>query len=132
MNCCLLSARKDRAKIRFGKDAGNFFAFISLNFDLAFFDGAARSAGRLHRARQALLLRQTDTNKSPDHCNGLAAASRLLPHDIHPPTTLSWRAWERWRLAGEFSGRPARYLSMDLRRDAARTRRRGRLRYARA
>jgi len=88
-----LSTRKDRSEIRLGKDASNFLAFISLNFDPAFLYRAARATGLLHRTGQPFLLRQTDANKSPDDCNGLAAASRLLPYDVHPPTTLSRRCF---------------------------------------
>src|SRR5687768_4227017 len=84
-----LPACKDRAKVRFDKDASDFFALVSLDFDLAIFYRAPRSAGLLHRPGQPLLLRQTDADKAFHHRNGLAAATGLLPDDIHPPAALA-------------------------------------------
>jgi len=48
------TARKYGPKVRFGKDASDFFAFVSLDFDLAIFHRAASSTGLLHRPGQAL------------------------------------------------------------------------------
>src|SRR5689334_11405931 len=84
-----LSTGEDRPKVCFGKDASDFFAFVSLDFDLAILDRSANSTRLLHRPRQALFFRQTNPDKSFDDGNRLAAASGLLPDDIHPSAILA-------------------------------------------
>src|SRR2546421_12314814 len=84
-----LPASENRPEVGFGKDASDFLAFVSLDFDLAIFYRAARSTSLLHRFGQALLLRQTDPDKALHHCNRLAAAPSLLSDDVHSSSALS-------------------------------------------
>src|SRR5437867_807835 len=95
-----LPAREDGPEVRLGKDASNFFAFISLDFDLAIFHGTARAAGLLHRLGQALLLRQTDADKALHHRNSLPAAPGLLPDNVHASSAFS-RRWRGSFLVGD-------------------------------
>jgi len=94
----VLSTREHRSKIRFGKDASDFFAFVALNFDLAILDRAANSASLLHRPRQLLFLQQTDADESFDDRNILAAAPGFLSDDIHAATILARRCFPSFLL----------------------------------
>jgi hypothetical protein len=94
----LLSTREDRPEVRFGKDASDFFAFVALDFDLAIFDRAANSTSLLHRASQALFLRQTNPDESSHHRDSFAAAPGLLSDDIDPPATLARRRFPSFLL----------------------------------
>jgi len=75
---------EDWPKTGLAQDAGDLRALIALNLNPAFFHGAPRAAGLLHRFGQAFLLRQTDADEPRDDGDGFAAAMRRLPQDVHP------------------------------------------------
>src|SRR5436190_13405731 len=88
-----LPACEHRPEVGFGQDASDFFAFVSLDFDLAVFYRAASSASLLHRPRQALFLRQADADEPFDDGHSLAATPGLLSDDIHTSTVLARRCF---------------------------------------
>src|SRR5437899_677071 len=87
-----LTAREYRPKVCLAQDPRDLRALVALNFDLAVFHRASRAAGLLHRLGELLLFRQTDADKPFRYCHRLAAATGLLPDDVHPAAILPRRS----------------------------------------
>jgi hypothetical protein len=75
-------------KSGFNEDAGDFLAFITLNFNLAVFHGAANATGFLHLFGEHFFFGQADADKIFHDGDGFAAAVRGLPENIHAAAIL--------------------------------------------
>ena len=80
-------------KTSFFQDAGDFLAFVALDFNLAVLHGAADAAGFLHLFGELFFFGQADADKIFHDGHGLAAAMRGLPQDVHAAAI--FRAAER-------------------------------------
>ena len=90
-----LSARENRTKTGFLKDASDLGAFISLDLDLAILDCATSAACPLHRLGQFLLFRKSDADEVLDNRYGLAAAPSFYAENVHPASNLARRFGSR-------------------------------------
>ena len=81
-----LPSGKYGAKTGIGKDLGNRFAMVSLNFDSSFLDRASGATNSLHLFAKQFFFLQTDACKVGHYRYGLPAAVCRLAKNIHAAT----------------------------------------------
>ena len=78
-----LTTGEDGAEAGLLEDAGDFSAFVALDFNAAVFDGATDAAGFLHLFGELFFFRKTDAHEVGDDGNGFAAAAGRVADDVH-------------------------------------------------
>jgi len=78
-----LAPREDRFESGLGQDAGHFFAFVALDFDLAVLHGSSGATGFLHFSGEFFFLGQSDADEILHYGHRFSATSGFLAEDVH-------------------------------------------------